>query len=197
MMGLVMMVIKYFDRETPINAPIAKEISELIIRFRNSVRCSKNVIAPPGSSSTTATAPGADTTGPAAASIIGPDEASGRLLGVMSGVVMLVALRGASRAICLRRSRAVMIVNDGMYRMRVGGRCRQTPHSVRIAPRNSLRHGRHHPRLRSARIDSLGRLRVRPGGRRQRRGLLLYGCGRCSGSIRRLLALGEHSLPLQ
>src|SRR5271170_4779762 len=89
MMGLVMNPIKCLERDTPMKAPMAKEISELTMRLRSSERCSKNVIAPPGSSSTTATGMGF------AASIAVPDVAtfassvvsSGGLLGVMGGIV--------------------------------------------------------------------------------------------------------------
>src|SRR5450755_235072 len=82
------------------NAPMARAANELIKRLRSSVRCSKKVMAPPGSSSGTATAVGVGSaiaawdptmavpgtvsdTGTAVTSM----ASSGGLLGVMGGVV--------------------------------------------------------------------------------------------------------------
>ena len=49
MIGAVIKLIAYFDSSTPINAPPNIAYSELIILFRSSDKCSKNVICPPGS----------------------------------------------------------------------------------------------------------------------------------------------------
>src|SRR5271170_1912661 len=92
MMGLVTNLIRYLESDTPIIAPAASAISELMMRLRSSVKCSKKVIAPPGSSSSTTTTaglaassaiPGVATGATGAIAVI----SSGGLLGVMCGIV--------------------------------------------------------------------------------------------------------------
>src|SRR5437879_13081592 len=51
MIGSVIHLMKYLERYTPTNAPAPIAYSELMILFRSSDRCSKNVICPPLSSS--------------------------------------------------------------------------------------------------------------------------------------------------
>src|SRR4029077_19918347 len=49
-MGLTIQLTKWGARTQPMAAPMTTEISELIMRLRSSLRCSKKVIAPAGSS---------------------------------------------------------------------------------------------------------------------------------------------------